>query len=177
MFGDLMKQILFLGVVMSLLSCSTSIEKYEGKKPEMRLEKFFNGPSKAWGVVTSRSGEVKRRFTADLIGEWKGREGTLSETFLFDDGEVQKRKWTIKINEDGTYSGTAPDVLGEGTGNTAGFAMNWKYVLKITVDGTTYNIPVDDSMYLVDEKNIINKARMTKFGFHVGDIIIFIQKP
>lgn len=161
---------------MSLISCASSIEQYKGKGPELRLETFFNGPSKAWGAVMDRSGNIKRRFTADLVGEWQGKTGTLKENFLFDDGEVQKRQWNLKIVGDGKYEGTADDVEGTGSGSVSGFAMNWKYVLKIKTGGVTYNIPFDDSMYLIDENTIMNRARMTKFGFHIGDLIIFIQK-
>lgn len=161
---------------MSLIGCASTVEQYKGKGPELKLEKFFNGPSKAWGAVLDRSGNVTRRFTADLVGEWRGNEGTLSESFLFDDGEVQKRRWNLKITGSNTYQGTADDVQGIGNGQVSGFAMNWKYTLMIKNKGTTYNIPFDDSMYLIDEKTVINRARMTKFGFHVGDIVIFIQK-
>ncbi|MGL5119623.1 MAG: DUF3833 family protein [Plesiomonas shigelloides] len=36
----------------------------------------------------------------------------------------------------------------------------------------------DDWMYLIDQQRLINKAEITKFGFKVGEVIIYIeQKP
>jgi hypothetical protein len=170
-----MKFFLMLGGFM-LMGCSTSLEAYKSKKPELHLDQFFNGELKAWGVVMSRSGTVTRRFTATLQGEWNGVNGVLKEDFVFDNQETQKRQWNLKKVGENQFEGTANDVEGVGRGQTSGFAMNWKYVLKIPVDGTTYNIPFDDSMFLVDQKSVINRAVMKKFGFRVGEIIIFIQK-
>lgn len=173
---QMMHFIKFLLGVFMLSACSTSLESYKDKGPRLELDRFFNGEMKAWGVVMSRSHVVTRRFTATLKGEWKDNVGSLKEEFLFDNKEIQKREWKIKKTADNKYEGTASDVEGTGFGETSGFAMNWKYTLKIPVDGTVYNVPFDDSMFLVDEKNLINRAVMTKFGIRIGEIIIFIQK-
>lgn len=167
--------IFFLGVFM-LSGCATNLNVYQGKEPALQLDQFFNGELTAWGVVMNRSGQVTRRFVATLKGEWNGPEGVLKEEFIFDDKEVQKREWKLKKVGENQFEGTANDVDGVGRGQTSGFAMNWKYVLKIPVGNTTYHIPFDDSMYLVDSKSVINKAVMSKFGFRVGELIIFIQK-
>lgn len=168
--------LLCMGVLMTLAGCSSTMDQYKGQQPELKLEKFFNGKIKAWGVVMSRSGVVKRRFVADLVGEWKGNTGVLKEDFVYDNGEKQYREWTLKVLEDGRITGTASDVDGEAAGQTSGFAMNWKYVLKLNLDGSIYHISFDDGMYLVDEKSMINKAKMTKFGFNVGEVLLFMQK-
>lgn len=159
-----------------LLGCSTSMEVYKDKGPALHLDEFFNGELKAWGIVMSRSGTVTRRFVATLVGEWKGNEGVLKEEFLFDDKEVQKREWKLKKVGPNSYEGQASDVTGVGYGKTSGFAMNWKYTLQIPVGGTVYEVPFDDSMYLVDQKSVMNRAVMSKFGFRIGEILIFIQK-
>ena len=166
----------FLGVIMIFSGCSSTMEHYRGQKPELKLNTFFNGKIKAWGVVMSRSGVVKRRFVADLIGEWQGPVGVLKENFTYDNGETQYREWTLKVLDNGKISGTASDVDGEAKGQTLGFAMNWHYVLKINLDGTVYHISLDDGLFLVNEKSMINKATMTKFGFKVGEVLLFMQK-
>lgn len=159
-----------------LMGCATTLDVYKGKEPALQLDQFFNGELTAWGVVMNRSGVVTRRFVATLHGHWDGPNGVLKEEFIFDDKEVQKREWKLKKVGENQFEGTASDVEGTGKGQTSGFAMNWKYVLKITNNGTTYDIPFDDSMFLVDQKSVINRAVMSKFGFRIGEIIIFIQK-
>lgn len=159
-----------------LCGCATPVTVYKDKGPRLELDKFFNGDLRAWGVVMSRSHKVTRRFVATLNGQWKDNKGVLKEEFIFDDKEVQKREWKLTKTGDNKYEGTASDVNGTGYGETSGFAMNWKYTLQIPVDGVVYNVGFDDSMFLVDEKNLINRAEMTKFGIRIGEIIIFIQK-
>ena len=51
-----------------------------------------------------------------------------------------------------------------------------KYVLRIPVDGTTYDIKIDDWLILLDEKRLINISSLTKFGFNVGRLTIYFEK-
>ena len=100
-------------------------------QPIMTPETFFNGPMTAHGVVKDRSGLVIRYFNADIIGTFKDGIITLEEDFVFNDGEKQRRVWKLTKNSDGTYSGTAGDVVGEAKGEVAGNSMFLKYVLRI----------------------------------------------
>jgi hypothetical protein len=35
----------------------------------------------------------------------------------------------------------------------------------------------DDWMYRIDERTVLNKAKMSKFGVHVGDVFLSFDKP
>jgi hypothetical protein len=106
--------------------------------------------------------------------------GTLDEDFVYSDGKKEKRIWTITKHEtqDGQtrYIGTASDVVGEASGYASGNALNWKYTLKLPVDGKVYEVQFDDWLWLVDDKVMLNKAEMTKFGFRLADITISFTK-
>jgi hypothetical protein len=39
-----------------------------------------------------------------------------------------------------------------------------------------YNVDFDDWMYLVDEKVMINRAVMSKFGFKLGEVLLSFTK-
>ena len=148
---------------------------YAQEKPVLDLKEYFNGTIDAWGVFQDRSGKVVKRFTVVMKCTWDGNTGVLDETFTYSDGTSDKRIWTLTKNGD-SYTGTAGDVLGVATGQTAGNAFNWKYTLLLPVDGTTYEVQFDDWMYLMDDKVMLNRAAMSKFGIELGEVLLSFRK-
>jgi hypothetical protein len=49
-------------------------------------------------------------------------------------------------------------------------------VLALPVDNKVYNVDFDDWMYLVDDKVMINRAVMSKFGFKLGEVLLSFTK-
>jgi hypothetical protein len=39
-----------------------------------------------------------------------------------------------------------------------------------------YEVQFDDWMYLMDDKVMLNKAMMSKFGFHLGEVTLSFTK-
>ena len=58
------------------------------------------------------------------------------------------------------------------TGQERGNAFNWTYTLALPVDGKVYNVDFDDWMYLVNDRVMLNKAVMSKFGFRLGEVTL-----
>ncbi len=165
-----------LGISALLMGCSSTLKDYEGTSPAFKLEDFFTGNLFAYGIVQDRSGKVTRRFTADLVGTWDGNEGVLEEDFYYADGEQDRRVWYITKVGENQYTGRAEDAVVDAIGQTSGYAFNWKYVLAIEVNERTWNIKLNDWLYLVDENRLINRADMTKWGFKVGEVTLVIEK-
>lgn len=162
---------------MFLTGCaSVKVIDYVGISPAMVPEKFFDGRLTAHGIVKNRSGKVTRYFNAEINAFWKGSIGTLEEDFIFDDGEKQRRVWTLTRHNDGSYIGTAGDVVGDAKGKVAGNSMFLKYVLSVPYGDGTINLVIDDRMYLVNPNTLINESEMRKFGLNVGQIILVIRK-
>lgn len=164
-----------------LASCSSpKIEQYQQQKPTLKLSEYFNGKMDAYGIFTNRSGEVVKRFKVVIDSKWETKDGiptgTLDESFTYSDGTTQKRIWTIKETAPNIYEGTADDVLGKASGKASGNALNWKYTLLLPVDGTTYEVQFDDWMYQMDEKVMLNKAEMSKFGIKLGEVTLSFFK-
>lgn len=173
MNGFLSKNILLSAIFMA--GCSTSIQDYRDKTPVLNLDEFFNGELVAHGIVQDFRGNVVRHFNAEIKATWEGNTGLLDETFFFNDGEQQNRCWKLR-KRGNQYTGTAQDVVGTASGSTAGNALNWRYILEVPVNGKVRHIKFDDWLYLVDENNLINRARMSKFGITVGEITLYIRK-
>lgn len=171
------KIIATVGVLVMFSGCSgNNLEYYKDTTPQADIKEFFTGPIKAWGIVQDRSGRVTRRFDVHMVGEWKGDVGTLTEKFDFYDGKKQERIWTIKKLEDGTYEGTAHDIIDKATGKVEGNAVRWNYVMDLPVDNTTYRISFDDWMWAMNDGVLINRSYLKKFGITVSELTIFMQK-
>ena len=162
-------------LVLSLVGCGTaSVEDYRGQSPAFEPEQFFDGALTAHGVVKDFSGTAIRHFRADITGCWHGGVGTLDEDFVFDDGEEQKRIWTLTPSGTQTYIGTAGDVVGEGQARWEGNAMFLDYTLRIALEDGPIDVKIDDRMYRVSENVVMNESKMRKFGFGVGEILLTI---
>ena len=173
----LKKSLAILCTVLGLTGCAgVTPEVYRDQKPTLDLANYFSGPLTAWGYFADRSGEVKRRFTVKMTGEWKGNEGVLTENFVWSDGEKTQRVWRISKLDAHRYIGRADDVKGEAIGTAYGNALQWKYTLLLPVDGKTYAVQFDDWMYQMDDTTMLNKSVMRKFGFKLGEIVISFRK-
>ena len=145
---------------------------YAAEKPALDLKRYFDGELVAHGIFTDRAGKVARRFTVQMTGTWQGNQGTLDERFTYSDGKTERRVWRLTDLGGGRYTGRADDVVGEAQGQAAGNALNWAYTLRLPVDGKVYEVQLDDWMYLVDERVMLNKARMSKFGIFLGEVTL-----
>ena len=168
--------LLVLAVALTLASCaSVTPQDYAAMKPKFDLASYFNGKVDAWGMVQERSGKVIRRMVVEMECTWVGNVGTLDEKFTYDDGSTEKRVWTIRKDGD-RYIGTAADVVGEAKGTAAGNALQWNYVLAFKRDGESTNLDMDDWMWQVDEKTLVNKTAFSKYGVKFGEVTIFFRK-
>lgn len=190
------------GVV--LAGCaSADIADYAGEKPTLDLREYFNGTVDAWGVFTDRSGQVVRRFTVVIDCRWQGDEGVLDEAFTYSDGSTQRRVWRLTRHADGRYTGRADDVVGTAEGQVRGNAFRWRYTLALPVGGRSdaappqgagapsggsaaapaasvgariVNVDFDDWMWLMDQRVMLNKATMRKFGITLGEVTLSFTK-
>lgn len=161
----------------ALTGCaSQNLAGYASEKPVLDLTQYFNGTVDAHGIFQGRSGQIVKRFTVVMECSWKGNEGVLDEAFTYSDGTTQRRIWRLTKHADGHYTGTADDVVGTARGQTQGNAFRWTYTLALPVDGKVYHVDFDDWMYLIDERVMLNRATMSKFGVRLGEITLSFTK-
>ena len=180
-----MKKILLILILLIIISVliksnlfndSMKPEDFKNTEPEIKIEKYFEGQVKAWGILQDRKGRVTRQFEANMIGKFENNILTLEEDFFWKDGETQRRVWKINKIDEHNYIGTAPDVVGEAKGVSYGSAFKFEYNLMIPFKGKNIKIRFDDWIFKQDEKVAINRATLTKFGFKVGELIVFFEK-
>lgn len=161
----------------ALAGCAAPpVAVYSAEQPVLQLHEYFNGKVDAWGIFTDRSGRVVKRFTVAMDCRWQGGEGVLDEAFLYSDGSRQRRVWRLTRLADGRYTGRADDVVGLAQGQQRGNAFHWTYTLALPVDGRVWEVQMDDWMYLVSERVMLNKATMSKFGVTLGEVTLSFAK-
>ena len=155
---------------------SPQVSDYAQQRPKLELDRYFNGRIRAHGIFQKRGGEVVRRFTVVMDCHWEGNQGVLDEAFSYSDGSTQRRVWRLTKHADGRYTGRADDVVGEAEGQESGNAFRWNYTLRQPVDGKDYDVQFDDWMFLVDERVMLNRATMSKFGITLGEVLLSFTK-
>ena len=167
----------FLFLFLGLAGCAgPGIERYRGEQPALDLQRYLNGTLDAWGMFQGRSGELQKRFRVVIDAHWDGDTGVLDEKFEWSDGSTSRRVWTLVRQPDGSWRGRADDVVGEAVGEVAGNALRWRYVLALPVDGKVWHVDFDDWMFLLDDKVMLNRLTMSKWGFRLGEVTLTFVK-
>lgn len=173
-----MKNLLLAILLIAMTGCSTKdVGQYADNRPQLDMFSYFQGTTKGWGIVQDRAGRLTRQFVVTIDGAIDSTgQLTLSEQFQWHDGEQSSRTWIIRSPSHNLYEGEAGDVVGTAFGQAAGNALNWKYVLLLEVDDRTWKVDLDDWMFLQPDDVLINRTKLSKFGFHVGDVTIVFNK-
>ena len=139
--------------------------------PIFDIRERFNGPIVCEGVIYGPTGKVSSRFVADFDASWNGNVGTMKEKFYYDSGQVQDREWTLTLGNDGRIKAEAPDVVGTGTGEQRGSAVQLNYRIKLTEEAGGHALDVTDWMYLMSNGSIMNRSQFRKFGIKVAELV------
>ncbi len=149
---------------------------YRDTSPRLLFEEYFLGPVTATGIFQDRRGRVKRSFVVQMEGRWQGEEFVLEEDFLYNDGVKEHRTWRLRKLDEHRYVGRSDDVVGTASGETYGNTLHRKYDLLLRVDNRTWKVHFDDWMFLQTNGVLINRAKMSKFGIELGEVILFFQR-
>jgi hypothetical protein len=173
------KLLIAAAAVTALAACTApQPSTYADQKPLLDVQSYFNGTLDAHGMFQDRFGKVVKRFVVVMRCSWVGDTGTLDEDFTYSDGTRQKRVWTLTKTGPGRFTATAPDVVGSADGVVAGNALRWRYVLSLPVGGRVIDVSMDDWMFLIDERVMLNRTAMSKLGVDLGSVTLsFTKRP
>ena len=148
---------------------------------QFNLEQFFDGNLVAHGQFQDVFGTVRRQFTVKIAGDWDGTRLRLVEDFVYEDGSLEQRVWTLLKTGDETWRGTAPGVVGEAVGVEQGDRFNWRYTIDLPVPaadgaGKTVRVTFDDWIWLQSDTRAFNRAYMKRYGVVVWDVSISFEK-
>lgn len=153
-----------------------SLERHAGLGPRLDLREYLDGPLTASGMFFDYAGRPSLAFTVDMEGSWDGNTGTLTERFVYADGRTDMRTWSIRFTDAHHFAATAHDVVGKATGEQRGNAARMTYRLRIPRGESEIVVSMEDWLYLQEDGTLINRAKMRKFGFPVGELIVAFRK-
>ena len=163
--------------IVVLTGCgSMKPQDFAQKQPQFDIFEYFKGDSRAWGIFEDRFGTLRRQFPVDITGTIEDDVLTLDERFLYDDGEKDRRVWTIRKTGDHSYQGQADDIIGQAVGSQYGNALNWSYDMDLKVGDGSWRVTFDDWMFLQPDGVLVNRARVTKWGFEIGEVTLFFKQ-
>ncbi|WP_265090107.1 DUF3833 domain-containing protein [Psychrobacter fjordensis] len=167
-----------LSATLFISGCATqNIQAYQNTTPMLDMHEFFSGQIDGWGMFQGRNGEVKKRFYVDIDATHEGENViVLDERFSWADGSKSQRIWRLTKQVDGSWKGTAGDVIGEATGEVVGNTLHWNYLLELPVEDKTYKVNFDDWMYLINEDVMLNRSVMKKFGVELGSVTLSMHR-
>lgn len=164
-------------LVSSTYGCANmKINDFSKLEPEFRLETYFAGKTRAYGLFEDRFGRVQRQFVVDITGTWDGDVLTLDEDFRYSDGEVEKRIWQVRRTGPNSYAGSAENVVGEARGERAGNAFNWQYDFNLKVGDGRWQVHFDDWMFLQPDGVMLNKATVSRWGIKLGTVFLSFRR-
>jgi len=152
------------------------IDDFADRTPSLAVEDYFAGRTLGYGLFEDRFGTVRRQFTVEIDGEVTGDTLVLDERFHYADGERDRRVWTIVRTAPGFYEGRAGDVIGMAHGHARGNALNWTYDMNLKVGNGTWRVAFDDWMFLQPDGVLMNRARISKWGFDIGTVTLVFLK-
>lgn len=157
--------------------CTMQPEDFKDTGPRLKVEEYFLGESRAWGIFEDRFGKLRRQFTVDITGTMDGDELVLDERFDYVDGEKDRRVWRIRKIDEHNYEGRADDVIGVAKGSSYGNALNWSYDIDLKIGDNKLRVHFNDWMFLQPDGVLMNRARVTKWGFEIGEVTLMFKRP
>lgn len=148
---------------------------YAETNPQIDLRHHLNGPIECQGMIHGPTGKLTARFTAQMQGRWDGASGVLEENFAYASGSKQRREWNLQMGNDGRFTATADDVIGEAQGEFAGSTIRMSYRLRLPQDSGGHVLSVTDWLYLTEDGVILNRSEMRKFGFKVAELFAVMR--
>lgn len=168
---------LFFVILLALQGCSKpDVDDYRENNPSFSFKDYFSGPVEGWGLLQDFNGKMVKSFTLQLDCEWQDTKGTIKEVFNWSDGTTTERVWTVEQIADNHFKGCANEMSSQAIGHAAGNVMNWKYELKIPINGELIEFNFDDWTFAIDGNVIINRSRMKKMGFTLGELTVVMKK-
>jgi hypothetical protein len=151
-------------------------EDFAGQGPTLRLETYFLGTTRGWGIFEDRFGNLRRQYTIDIVGRMDDDVLLLAESYIYTDGETGVRNWRIRCVGTNGYEAEADDLVGKAVGSVYGNVLNWRYRIDLNAGSSVWRVGFDEWMYLQEDDVLISRASVTRFGFRIGTVSLFFRR-
>lgn len=153
-------------------------DDFSGMLPAFQPRDFFTGRMVGWAMLEGPLGGLKRRASLRAAGrELPDGAFAFSETWTFDDSQVDELRWLIKPGGGGKFEGSEPSLDGTAVGWASGCAFHWVYTRNVPGrDGETTKLNFDDWFFRIDESGTMVKGTAGRLGLPFLTAVVTYQK-
>ena len=164
--------------ILLLVGCATKPPTPDDVGEAFVLERDLLGETRATGSFSAIDG-THREFIAIINGSWDGESMTLVEDFEFDDGEKERKTWVLTQLENGEWTGTREDVIGQARGYQDGKAFRLEYDMALPDEEGNPGRKMRFRDVLINDTQgaIVNNATVGLWGFRVATVKLLIERP
>ena len=146
--------------------------------PAFEPRDFFTSELVGWAMLEGPLGGLKRRAALRAAGlEMPDGAFAFSETWTFDDGQVDELRWLIKSVGGGKFEGSEPSLDGTAEGIASGCAFHWIYTRNVPgKDGATTKLNFDDWFFRIDESGTMVKGTAGRLGLPFLTAVVTYRK-
>jgi len=140
--------------------------------PPFLPERYFARRLEAYGVFVDRFGTIRRQFEVAVSGRQTESGFVLDESFRYDDGETEERRWDVTVLGNGRYEGRCADVVGVARGVCTANMLSWRYSFRLAMYGRKVTVRFDDVMVLQAGDILVNRATISKAGCRLVEVLL-----
>ena len=150
--------------------------KQEIQFPKLKFEVYFSGKVTAFGHMTlyypkKRIKNIKAKFS----GKFHRDKLNLNEEFI-DGNSKTNRAWTFQKISELNFIGHENNVLSPFNVRVENNILNMNYKFKTSYKNYDFSVNIEDSMYLINDKILLNKSKISKFGITIAETILLYTK-
>jgi hypothetical protein len=136
------------------------------------LEEFFSGPVRVEGFFLNAWSRSRLGIEIDIVPSWNGRVLSLDERFVYSDGTIDHKIWTLEKTAPGTYTGSREDMIGTGRVWTEGHLVRLNY--KLLMMGTGFSF--DETMSLREDGIVLGRSTARKWRISIGRVELTMRR-
>ena len=150
-------------------------EKFNNFK-NLEFEKFFTGEVIAKGnLILYYPKTTIKNLKVLFKGTFKNNKLKLHERYIENQKEII-RNWVFEKQSDTLFIGKEKNVRGNITVIINKNHLKMRYFFKLLIWKFTVSVLVNDYMYLINEKEIVNTTYVSKFGINLAKVILLYKK-
>ncbi len=151
------------------------INKYSNFK-NLKFEEFFSGKVIAKGnLIVFYPKKTFKNLYVVFQGIFKDGQLSLSEKYIENDKEII-RNWVFKKKSNNLFVGSEKNVIGKITVNIEKNHLKMKYRFKLLIWKFTVSVLINDYMFLINDKEIVNTTYVSKFGINLAKVVLLYKK-
>ena len=151
------------------------INKYSDFK-DLEFEKFFTGEVVAKGnLILFFPKKLVKNVYVVFKGIFKNNKLKLIEKYIEGEKKIT-RNWSFEKKSNSLFIGSEKNVKGKIVVHINKNNLKMRYYFKLLIWKFTVTVLINDYMFLINEKEIVNTTYVSKFGINLAKVVLLYKK-